>query len=113
MPEASMTNQDYREIKEVLGSLDTRVAVQAQTIVSLADSIKAFMSRDRAADCPLRVDIARASNNTARIAAMEVKVHGVELQIVKAAARGGAIGGGGAGALVLIGYGVAKAIGLA
>jgi len=127
MPEASMTNQDYREIKEVLSSLDTRVAVQAEAAQSqanltqaLTDSIKTFITRDRSIDCPMRVDIARASDNTARIAAAEIgiqavrsKVHDVELLTVKAATRGGAIGGGGVGVLVLIGYGIAKAIGLA
>jgi len=120
MPEASMTSQECKEIRDELHSLDKRMEVHTNTVQMLADTIKAFMSRDRAADCPLRIEIARAANNTARIATVETrmhemagKVHDVELLTVKAATRGGAIGGGGVGALVLIGYGIAKAIGLA
>ena len=113
MPEASMTSQECREIRDKLASLDTRVEVQSHAMQSLTERIGAFMNRDRAADCPLRVEIARAANNTHRLVVIEGRIRDLELEVTKAAVRGGIIGSGSVGLAAAVGYGVAKAMGLA
>lgn len=93
------------QVRCAVMDLGRRMEILEKTV---ANSLTKEYRRD---SCPFRDDIHAASNNKARLANMETKVHRMELDMVRAGMYGGAFGGGVMGFVTMFAFAMGKLAG--